>query len=73
MASIAHAVHGAIGITEEYDLQLRTRRLHAWRATAGSESFWNLQIGRALLNSEHATLPDFVRHELSSAPAAFPS
>ena len=31
VAAIAHAVHGAIGITEEFDLQLYTRRLHAWR------------------------------------------
>ena len=28
VAVIAHAVHGAIGISEEYDLQLLTRRLH---------------------------------------------
>jgi alkylation response protein AidB-like acyl-CoA dehydrogenase len=70
VASIAHAVHGAIGITEEYDLQLRTRRLHAWRAAGGSESYWNLRIGRALVASSHATVPEFVRHELAAAPVA---
>ena len=31
IAASAHAVHGAIGISEEHDLQLFTRRLHAWR------------------------------------------
>jgi acyl-CoA dehydrogenase len=70
VASIAHAVHGAIGITEEYDLQLRTRRLHAWRAAGGSESYWNLRIGRALVASGHATVPEFVRQELAAAPVA---
>src|SRR4051794_25691892 len=70
VASIAHAVHGAIGITEEYDLQLRTRRLHAWRVGAGSESYWNTRIGRALLASPYATLPEFVRHELAALPVA---
>jgi len=70
VASIAHAVHGAIGITEEYDLQLRTRRLHAWRAAGGSESYWNLRIGRALVASSHATVPEFVRHELAADPVA---
>jgi acyl-CoA dehydrogenase len=31
VANTAHALHGAIGVTEEYDLQLFTRRLHEWR------------------------------------------
>lgn len=38
-ANTAHAVHGAIGVTEEYDLQLYTRRLHGWLAH-GSEAYW---------------------------------
>ncbi|MBC7938257.1 MAG: acyl-CoA/acyl-ACP dehydrogenase, partial [Chitinophagaceae bacterium] len=70
VASIAHAVHGAIGITEQYDLQLRTRRLQAWRGAAGSESYWNMRIGQALLGSDHAMLPDFVRQELCAEPVA---
>lgn len=45
VADIAHAVHGAIGITEEYDLQLYTRRLREWRLAAGSESHWQARIG----------------------------
>jgi acyl-CoA dehydrogenase len=64
VTGIAHAVHGAIGITQEFDLQLLTRRLHAWRVAAGSESYWNARIGAALLASPHASLPDFVRNDL---------
>lgn len=39
-AAIAHGIHDAIGFTAEFDLQLHTRRLHAWRQAAGSESRW---------------------------------
>ncbi|MFL6719889.1 MAG: acyl-CoA dehydrogenase family protein [Burkholderiaceae bacterium] len=60
VASTAHAVHGAIGITEEYDLQLFTRRLHDWRMAHGSEMHWDLIIGRAVLDSEAPTVTDFV-------------
>jgi acyl-CoA dehydrogenase len=68
LTSIAHAVHGAIGITQEYDLQLHTRRLQAWRVAAGSESHWNERVGRALLAGPHESLPEFVRTELAAAP-----
>jgi acyl-CoA dehydrogenase len=39
-ASIAHQVHGAIGITKEHSLHFATRRLYSWRAEFGAESFW---------------------------------
>lgn len=45
IANTAHAVHGAIGISEEHDLQLFTRRLHGWRLADGSETYWNRRIG----------------------------
>jgi acyl-CoA dehydrogenase len=51
-AAIAHAVHGAIGVTEEHDLQLYTRRLWAWRLDFGSETYWAEEIGRRVLR-EH--------------------
>ncbi|CAI10530.1 putative acyl-CoA dehydrogenase (plasmid) [Aromatoleum aromaticum EbN1] len=60
-AAIAHAVHGAIGVTEEYDLQLYTRRLHEWRMAHGSEDYWNLIVGRLALAHPHPTITDFVR------------
>lgn len=60
VASTAHALHGAIGISEEYDLQLLTRRLHEWRMAHGSEAYWNPLIGQQVLDSQQ-TLVDFVR------------
>ena len=60
VASIAHALHGAIGVTEEYDLQLLTRRLHEWRMAHGSEAHWNLVVGQSVLASD-LSLVDFVR------------
>ena len=63
VASIAHAVHGAIGVTAEFDLQLFTRRLHEGRADFGAESHWHGVLGRALLAApEAATLPFMHRH-----------
>ena len=61
MASIAHAVHGAIGITTEYDLQLYTRRLHEWRMAHGSEAYWNLVLGKSLIDSDAPLVTDFIR------------
>lgn len=60
VSETAHAIHGAIGFTAEYDLQLFTRRLHAWRQTAGSEAYWHDVAGEALLAHEGITL-DVVR------------
>lgn len=60
VASVAHALHGAIGVTEEYDLQLLTRSLHEWRTAHGSEAYWNTVIGQQLLASE-MSVSDFVR------------
>ncbi|WP_050874804.1 acyl-CoA dehydrogenase [Comamonas testosteroni] len=60
VTELAHAIHGAIGFTEEYDLQLFTRRLHAWRLTAGSEAYWQALAGQALMSQEGMTL-DLIR------------
>jgi alkylation response protein AidB-like acyl-CoA dehydrogenase len=61
VASIAHAVHGAIGVTEEYDLQLHTRRLHEWRLAHGSEVYWYRTLGRLAIGSREPLVADFVR------------
>ncbi|HLF22277.1 MAG TPA: acyl-CoA dehydrogenase family protein [Burkholderiales bacterium] len=63
VASIGHAVHGAMGFTAEYELQLYTRRLHEWRTAYGSESYWNERVGTALL-AQQATTVDFIRARL---------
>lgn len=65
VASIAHAVHAAIGVTHEYDLQLYTRRIYEWaRAGAGSD-YWAAKLGQAALASTN--LLDFVREDLFQA------
>lgn len=69
VAAIAHAVHGAIGISAECDLQLFTRRLHEWRAHYGSEGHWNTQVGRALLADARSSLR-FIQHRLAPSPGA---
>jgi len=61
VAATAHAVHGAIGMTDEYDLGLLTRRLHEWRMSYGAEEHWNQIIGHHILNCD-GTLVDQVRH-----------
>lgn len=70
VAAIAHAVHGAIGITEEYDLQLYTRRLHAWRVADGSERWWSRLLGEAVCTSPGRNAVELVRAWCEPAPAA---
>ena len=60
VANTAHALHGAIGVTEEYDLQLLTRRLHEWRLAHGADSHWHHIVGEQVLGSG-STLAEFVR------------
>jgi acyl-CoA dehydrogenase len=61
IASIAHAVHGAIGISEEFDLQLYTRRLHEWRLADGSERYWARALGEVRLAQPDVPSVDFIR------------
>lgn len=65
VAQIAHAVFGAMGITQECDLQLHTRRLYESRSAFGSDAFWNSRIGHGFLTSNAASSLDFVRSHLS--------
>lgn len=47
-ALIAHQVHGAIGVTDEYALHHSTLRLWAWREEFGNEAAWAMELGRAI-------------------------
>ena len=47
--SIAHQVHGAIGVTGEYNLHRFTQRLWAWRSEFGNDRFWAENLGRQVL------------------------
>jgi acyl-CoA dehydrogenase len=42
---LAHQVHGAIGFTQEYALQLATRRLWSWREEFGADIEWAARLG----------------------------
>jgi len=44
-ALIAHQVHGAIGVTDEYPLHHATLRLWSWREEYGNEADWALTLG----------------------------
>lgn len=61
VSAIAHAVHGAIGFTEEYDLQIYTRRLHEMRIAYGAESFWHRRLGDDLIRDPDRNTIDFIR------------
>lgn len=63
VTAVAHAVHGAIGVTHEFDLQLFTRRLNEWARAGGGHAYWAEQLGREVLASKDTTL-DFIRAEL---------
>ena len=61
VAALSHSIHGAIGFTAEFDLQLYTRRLHAWRQSAGSESYWHTVLGEELVDRQQGLALDLVR------------
>jgi alkylation response protein AidB-like acyl-CoA dehydrogenase len=49
VCACAHALHGAIGMTEEYALGVYTRRLQEWRMDHGTEGHWHAAIGAQVL------------------------
>ncbi|MET0375257.1 MAG: acyl-CoA dehydrogenase family protein [Rhizorhabdus sp.] len=60
VCGIAHAAHGAIGVTREHDLSLYTRRLKRWQLTFGSAQSWSRVVGAARLG-EKGNSVDFIR------------
>jgi len=68
-AAVSHAVHGAIGVTEEFDLQLHTRRLHEWRGQYGGETYWHRRLGDSLVEDSVPPL-EFVQNVVRAAAAA---
>ena len=52
-------MHGAIGMTDDCDLGLLTRRLHDWRLAYGGEHHWNRTIGELVLGADES-LADLV-------------
>lgn len=66
VCNIAHAIHGAIGVTWEFDLQLYTRRLKQWQMAFGSEVFWGARLGAARISAPVDTTADFLRIHLAT-------
>ncbi|GAA4407786.1 acyl-CoA dehydrogenase [Advenella faeciporci] len=64
VADIAHAVHGAIGITEEYALHFYTRRVREFRSEAGTQSCWAKKLGHHVLGQEGETVFSMLTGEL---------
>lgn len=61
VAALSHSIHGAIGFTQEFDLQLFTRRLHHWRQAGGSESYWHTVAGTVLVDQHTGLSLDLIR------------
>jgi len=70
ITAIAHAVHGAIGISAEYDLQLYARRLYEWRIADGSETYWATRLAAERLACGFPGSVDFVRTALQPGVAS---
>lgn len=43
--AIAHQVHGAVGLSQEYALHQATRRLWSWRSEFGNDRYWSEKLG----------------------------
>jgi len=72
--NVVHQAHGAIGVTSEYPLHLRTRRLWSWRAEAGSGAFWARRLGRAFIDQGPDRLwPSITELRLAEGAESAPS
>jgi len=60
VTAVAHAVHGAIGVTEEFPLQRYIKVLYSRRMAHGSESYWAGVLGAARFRHGTGSV-DFVR------------
>jgi alkylation response protein AidB-like acyl-CoA dehydrogenase len=56
IADIAHAIHGAIGISQEYPLHHYTRRIRECKSCFGSAQYWAAEIGQQILHKNNDTL-----------------
>jgi acyl-CoA dehydrogenase len=53
-SSLAHQVHGAMGMTLEYPLRLFTTRLWSWQSEYGTAAAWSKRIGAVVLDQRPA-------------------
>ncbi|MFZ3345945.1 MAG: acyl-CoA dehydrogenase, partial [Mycobacterium sp.] len=50
--SVAHQLHGAIGVTSEHPLWLFTLRAQSWTGDYGTTAHFARRLGRLVLNAE---------------------
>ncbi|WP_448580118.1 acyl-CoA dehydrogenase family protein [Thermaurantiacus sp.] len=62
--AILHQVHGAIGMTADYDLGLFTRRLQEARLAFGGEGHWAALIAQERLSDRDGHAVAFLRRQL---------
>jgi len=60
VAASAHGILGAMGISQDHDLQLYTRRLKRWQMSFGSAAYWARELATMRLGDGDATV-DFIR------------
>lgn len=66
-AGIAHAVHAAMGFTQEHQLHRFTRRIWSWRDEFGSELEWSEWVGNAVVRLGGAELWPFLTGSMKAA------
>lgn len=67
-AEIAHQIHGAIGFTQEYQLQRYSRRVWAWRDECGNEDDWALWLGGHVTRQDAPPLWHTITQSASTQP-----
>lgn len=60
VGALAHQVHAGIGLTQEYQLHPRTRRLWSWANEYGTELEWARTVGELVAEVDGDSLWDFV-------------
>lgn len=68
ITSLGHQIHGAIGFTLEYPLNLWTRRLWAWREEYGNEADWARHLGSIIVGRG----ADAFWPRLTAQPGSYP-
>ncbi|MCW2780324.1 MAG: putative Acyl-CoA dehydrogenase [Marmoricola sp.] len=62
----AHQAHGAIGMTQEYQLHQFSRRLWSWRAEYGNDRYWSSRLGSGVASAG----PDALYPTITAGSAA---
>jgi hypothetical protein len=67
VSRIAHQIHGAMGLTEEYPLHRFSTQLWSWREEFGSANYWSIQIIELLRRTNGSSLWNLLTAEANSS------